>query len=69
MYKRQSEKSNQIIDEVSKASPRIRHEVAQKTKKQLRKVPELFFFLDDSLDYIEKIEDSLKGLNNPLKKQ
>ena len=25
-----SEKSNQIIDEVSKASPRIRHEVAQK---------------------------------------
>lgn len=64
-----SEKSNQIIDEVSKASPRIRHEVAQKTKKQLRKLPELFFFLDDSLDYIEKIEDSLKGLNNPLKKQ
>tara|TARA_X000001036_G_scaffold399958_1_gene403983 strand:+ start:519 stop:881 length:363 start_codon:yes stop_codon:yes gene_type:complete len=63
-----SKKSKQILDEVSKMSGRIRHEVAQKAKKQLRKVPELIFFLDDSLDYIEKIEDSLKGLDNPLKK-
>ena len=60
--------SKQILDEVVKMSSRIRHEVAQKAKKQLRKVPELLFFLDDSLDYIEKIEDSLKGLDNPLRK-
>ena len=59
-----SEMSKQILDEVVKMSSRIRHEVAQKAKKQLRKVPELLFFLDDSLDYIEKIEDSLKGLDN-----
>ena len=63
-----SQMSDQIIQEVSKMSGRIRHEVAQKAKKQLRKVPELLFFLDDSLDYIEKIEDSLKGLDNPLRK-
>ena len=63
-----SEMGDQILGEVSKISSRIRHEVAQKAKKQLRKVPELIFFLDDSLDYIEKIEDSLKGLDNPLKK-
>ena len=63
-----SEMSTQILEEVSKISSRIRHEVAQKAKKQLRKVPELIFFLDDSLDYIEKIESSLKGLDNPLKK-
>ena len=63
-----SQMSDQIIQEVSKMSSRIRHEVAQKAKKQLRKVPELLFFLDDSLDYIEKIEDSLKGLDNPLRK-
>jgi len=63
-----SEMSKQILDEVVKMSSRIRHEVAQKAKKQLRKVPELLFFLDDSLDYIEKIEDSLKGLDNPLRK-
>ena len=63
-----SEMSKQILDEVEKMSSRIRHEVAQKAKKQLRKVPELLFFLDDSLDYIEKIESSLKGLDNPLRK-
>ena len=63
-----SEMSKQIFDEVVKMSSRIRHEVAQKAKKQLRKVPELLFFLDDSLDYIEKIEDALKGLDNPLRK-
>ena len=63
-----SEMGDQILGEVSKISGRIRHEVAQKAKNQLRKVPELIFFLDDSLDYIEKIEDSLKGLDNPLKK-
>ena len=63
-----SQMSDQIIQEVSKMSSRIRHEVAQKAKKQLRKIPELLFFLDDSLDYIEKIEDSLKGLDNPLRK-
>ena len=50
-----SEMSQQVMGEVSKMSSRIRHEVAQKAKKQLRKVPELLFFLDDSLDYIEKI--------------
>ena len=63
-----SEMSQQVMGEVSRMSSRIRHEVAQKAKKQLRKVPEPLFFLDDSLDYIEKIEDSLKGLDNPLKK-
>jgi ribosome-binding factor A len=29
-------------------------------------VPELLFFLDDSLDYIENIEKSLKGDENPI---
>ena len=33
-----SEMSKQILDEVVKMSSRIRHEVAQKAKKQLRKV-------------------------------
>ena len=63
-----SEKSHSILNEIVNETSKIRHEVSQKAKKQLRKVPELLFFLDDSLDYIEKIENSLKGLDNPLKK-
>ncbi len=34
----------------------IRHELSQITKNQLRRVPELMFFIDDSLDYAEEID-------------
>ena len=44
----------------------LKHELAQRTKNQLRRVPELNFYLDDSLDYIEKIEKSLEGEENPI---
>jgi ribosome-binding factor A len=47
--------------------PLIKHELSQRTRNQLRRVPELLFFLDDSLDYIEGIEKSLKGEENPVK--
>jgi ribosome-binding factor A len=35
--------------------------MAKRTKNQLRRMPELLFFGDDTLDYIEKIDNSLKG--------
>ena len=40
--------------------PHIRHELGTRVRNQLRIVPELAFFIDDSLDYIEKIENLLK---------
>jgi ribosome-binding factor A len=33
---------------------------------QLRKVPNLVFFIDDSLDYIEKIDTALSNRDNPI---
>jgi ribosome-binding factor A len=44
----------------------IRHELAQRTKHQLRRMPNLEFFIDDSLEYIDRIEKSLKGDQNPI---
>ena len=41
-------------------SAQIRHELGNNVRNQLRIVPELAFFVDDSLDYIEKIEKLLK---------
>jgi len=38
----------------------IRHELASRVRFQLRKVPELAFFADDSLDYLENIDRLLK---------
>ncbi len=44
----------------------IRHELAQRTKNQLRRMPVLEFYVDDSLEHIDKIEKSLKGDENPI---
>lgn len=41
-------------------SQHIRHELAMRIRHQLRMVPDLKFFLDDSLDYIENIDRLLK---------
>ena len=38
----------------------IRFDLGQRIRKQVRKIPELTFFIDDSLDYIENIDNLLK---------
>ena len=38
----------------------VRSELGKKLRNQLRHIPEFAFFLDDSLDYIDRIEDLLK---------
>lgn len=55
-----------LMEGIKSNQPLIKHELAQRTRHQLRRVPELLFFLDDSLDYIENIEKSLKGEENPI---
>jgi ribosome-binding factor A len=61
-----SANASQITDELNGIKPKIKHEIAQLTKHQLRRMPELTFYNDDSLDYIEKIEDAVKGNQNPI---
>lgn len=62
-----SEKREEIIEGVSSNAPLIRHELAKRTRNQLRRMPELLFFGDDSLDYIENIDKSLRGEDeNPI---
>ncbi len=56
-----------VVEETIKHSHLIRHKLAQRTRNQLRRVPELHFFVDDSLDYIENIDKALKGdVENPI---
>ncbi len=49
-----------VLKKVTDNSSRIRYELGKRVGKQMRIVPELKFFIDDSLDYIEKIDDLLK---------
>ncbi|QIE59864.1 30S ribosome-binding factor RbfA [Rasiella rasia] len=61
-----SDKATPLLEEITKATPQIKHQIAQLTKHQLRKMPDLSFYNDDSLDYIEGIEKAVKGVDNPL---
>ena len=55
-----------LMEGIRASTPSIRHELAQRTKNQLRRMPNLEFFIDDSLEYIDRIEKSLKGEENPI---
>jgi len=59
-------KGKELLEGIKSNTPLIRHELAQRTRHQLRRMPNLVFFIDDSLEYIDKIEQSLKGKENPI---
>ena len=50
-----------VLKAIQDHSPKIRFEMGQKVRRQLRIVPEIAFFIDDSLDYIENIDKLLKS--------
>lgn len=54
-----SERGEEIIGNVKSNEKTIRYALAQRVRYQLRRTPELTFFLDDSLDYIEHIDHLL----------
>ena len=55
-----SEKGEEIINNVNSNMKTIRYELGKRVGKQVRIIPELRFFIDDSLDYIEHIDELLK---------
>ncbi len=64
-----SEKRDKLLKGIISNTSVIRYEMAKRTRHQLRRMPELLFFGDDSLDYIEQIDKSLRGEDeNPIKK-
>ena len=55
-----SEKGEELLNNINNNGATIRYDLGQKVRNQLRIIPELRFFLDDSLDYIEHIDELLK---------
>ncbi len=60
------EKAVETLAAIKTNSKLIKHDLSQRVRLQLRKVPNLTFFIDDSLDYIEKIDNALKNKENPI---
>ena len=61
------DRGKEMLEGIQSNQSLIRHELAQRTRNQLRRMPQLLFYIDDSLAYIDGIEKSLKGENNPIK--
>jgi ribosome-binding factor A len=60
------EQAAEILEGIKSNAPLLKHELAQRTKDQMRRVPDLLFYIDDSIALAEKVERSLKGADNPI---
>jgi ribosome-binding factor A len=49
----------EAISAVKEKSSMVRSEMGKRLRNQLRHIPEFIFYLDDSLDYIDRIENLL----------
>ncbi|GAB1404845.1 MAG: 30S ribosome-binding factor RbfA [Lentimicrobiaceae bacterium] len=50
-----------VFDRIQHSNKEIRHQLALRIGKQIRVIPELSFYVDDSLDYIENIDNLLRS--------
>ena len=55
-----SEKAEQMLRNITANEKQVRYELGTRVRHQLRIIPELRFFIDDSLDYIERIDELLR---------
>ena len=55
-----SEGADQMLRNITASEKQIRYELGTRVRHQLRIIPELRFFIDDSLDYMEHIDELLK---------
>lgn len=56
-----SDKGEEILANIRANDKNVRYELGKKIGKQVRIVPELRFFIDDSLDYLERIDELLQS--------
>ncbi len=59
-----SARSHELLENIKSNARTVRFDLGQRLGKQLRIIPELVFFLDDSLDYLENIDRLLTNDNN-----
>lgn len=55
-----SERAAEIVKNTNDNMKSVRYELGVRVRHQLRIIPELKFFVDDSLDYVERIDELLK---------
>lgn len=61
------QKAAALLQSLKENTHQLKHDLSQILRHQLRRIPELNFYIDDSLDYIEKIDSALNDGQNPIK--
>ena len=55
-----NDKADELLSVIKQNTVAIRYDLGKRVKSQLRKLPELDFHIDDSLNYLERIDELLK---------
>jgi ribosome-binding factor A len=53
-----------VLEKIKERSGEIRNELGKRVRHQLRSIPQLTFYIDDTLDYVFKIEKLLDDIKN-----
>jgi ribosome-binding factor A len=52
----------QLLKEITERKKELRNHLGQRVKHQLRRIPELHFYIDDTLDHVFKMEELFKKI-------
>jgi ribosome-binding factor A len=52
--------AEKVLEQITESTGKIKYELGNKVRNQLRKIPDLKFFIDDTLEYASKIDNLLK---------
>ena len=61
-------KAKKYLNGIQENAFQINCDIASRMRNQLRRMPKFYFYIDDSLDYVEEIENALKNPRNPIDK-
>jgi|TARA_B100001769_G_scaffold210245_1_gene169668 ribosome-binding factor A len=61
-------KAKKYLNGIQENAFQINCDLASRMRNQLRRMPKFYFYIDDSLDYVEEIENALKKSQNPIDK-
>ena len=61
-------KAKKYLNGIQENAFQINCDLASRMRNQLRRMPKFYFYIDDSLDYVEEIENALKKSQNPIHK-
>tara|TARA_Y100000748_G_scaffold155389_1_gene129944 strand:+ start:119 stop:511 length:393 start_codon:yes stop_codon:yes gene_type:complete len=59
--------ASNILSLINKNKGSLKKSLAELIKNQVRRIPDLVFYNDDSMDHIDKVERALKGVEDPIK--